>query len=142
MFRKIQGDQKVSVHLTITVQTSGAQRLFDHPVLTIHRLQCKAIVLCVFIYKTILSTIRLDKIFQILNSVLKSLKSPVHASVGLTHFTSSCPAVLIVWGNSNFICTSYQRIYICHRLGHLFIRFCNATIFPLLLTIHKKVSNS
>ena len=29
---KLQGDQKVSVHLTITVQSSGAQRLFDHPV--------------------------------------------------------------------------------------------------------------
>jgi len=28
----MQGDQKVSVHLTITVQSSGAQRLFDHPV--------------------------------------------------------------------------------------------------------------
>jgi hypothetical protein len=28
----IQGDQKVSVHLMITVQSSGAQRLFDHPV--------------------------------------------------------------------------------------------------------------
>jgi len=26
----IQGDQKVSVHLTITVQLSGAQRIFDH----------------------------------------------------------------------------------------------------------------
>ena len=30
----IQGDQKVSVYLTITVQLSGARRLFDHPVLT------------------------------------------------------------------------------------------------------------
>jgi hypothetical protein len=29
---KQQGDQKSSVHLTITVQSSGAQRLFDHPV--------------------------------------------------------------------------------------------------------------
>jgi hypothetical protein len=28
----IQGDQKVSVHLTITVQSSGAQRLFDNSV--------------------------------------------------------------------------------------------------------------
>ena len=27
-FRLIQSDQKVSVHLTITVQSSGAQRLF------------------------------------------------------------------------------------------------------------------
>jgi len=27
-----QGDQKVCVHLTITVQSSSAQRLFDHPV--------------------------------------------------------------------------------------------------------------
>jgi len=29
----IQGDQKVCVHLMITIQSSGAQRLFDHPVL-------------------------------------------------------------------------------------------------------------
>jgi hypothetical protein len=28
----VQDDQKVSVRLTITVQSSGAQRLFDHPV--------------------------------------------------------------------------------------------------------------
>jgi len=28
----IQPDQKVSVHLTITVQSSGAQRLSDHTV--------------------------------------------------------------------------------------------------------------
>jgi hypothetical protein len=28
----LQGDQKVSAHLTITVYISGAQRLFDHPV--------------------------------------------------------------------------------------------------------------
>jgi len=28
----IQGDQKVSVHMTITVQSSGAQKPFDHPV--------------------------------------------------------------------------------------------------------------
>jgi len=28
----IQGDQKVSVHLMITIQSSGVQRLFDHPV--------------------------------------------------------------------------------------------------------------
>jgi len=28
----LHGDQKVSVHLTITVQSSGAQRLFDHPI--------------------------------------------------------------------------------------------------------------
>jgi len=27
----IQGDQKVSVHLMITIQSSGAQRFFDHP---------------------------------------------------------------------------------------------------------------
>ena len=26
------GDQKVCVHLTSTVQKTGAQRLFDHPV--------------------------------------------------------------------------------------------------------------
>ena len=29
---KIQCDQKVSVHLIITIQKAGAQRLFDHPV--------------------------------------------------------------------------------------------------------------
>jgi len=34
MLRIIQSDQKVSVHLTTTVQLSGAQRLFDHPVLS------------------------------------------------------------------------------------------------------------
>jgi len=28
----LQGEQKVSVHLTITVQSSGEQRLFDHSV--------------------------------------------------------------------------------------------------------------
>jgi len=28
----IQADQKVSVHLMITIQSSGAQRLFDYPV--------------------------------------------------------------------------------------------------------------
>ena len=28
----IQGDQKASVHLMITIQSSGAQRLFDHSV--------------------------------------------------------------------------------------------------------------
>jgi hypothetical protein len=28
----MQGDQKISVHLMITIQLSGAQRLFDHPV--------------------------------------------------------------------------------------------------------------
>jgi hypothetical protein len=27
-----QGDQNVSLHLMITIQLSGAQRLFDHPV--------------------------------------------------------------------------------------------------------------
>jgi len=30
--RIIQDVQKVSVHLTITVQSSGTQRRFDHPV--------------------------------------------------------------------------------------------------------------
>jgi len=30
----ITGDQKVSVHLTSVLQSSGAQRLFDHPVYT------------------------------------------------------------------------------------------------------------
>jgi len=29
----LQGDQKVSVHLMIVLQSSDAQRLFDHPVL-------------------------------------------------------------------------------------------------------------
>jgi len=28
----VQGDQKVSEHQMITIQSSGAQRLFDHPV--------------------------------------------------------------------------------------------------------------
>jgi len=28
----VQGDQKVSVHLTNRVESSGAQRHFDHPV--------------------------------------------------------------------------------------------------------------
>jgi len=28
----IQGDQKVSVHLMITIQSSGAERLFGHPI--------------------------------------------------------------------------------------------------------------
>ena len=32
-FILIQGDQKVSVHLTITAQSSGVQKLFDHSVL-------------------------------------------------------------------------------------------------------------
>jgi len=27
-----QGDQKVSVHLMITIQSSGAQRIFDHSI--------------------------------------------------------------------------------------------------------------
>jgi len=31
----IQGDQKVSMHLMITIQSSGAQRLFDHPVFSL-----------------------------------------------------------------------------------------------------------
>ena len=31
-YQFIQGDLKVSVQLTITVQSSGAQSLFDHPV--------------------------------------------------------------------------------------------------------------
>ena len=28
----IEGDQKVSMHLMITIHSSGAQELFDHPV--------------------------------------------------------------------------------------------------------------
>jgi hypothetical protein len=32
----IQGDQKVYVHLTFTVQSSGAQKHFDHPVHLLH----------------------------------------------------------------------------------------------------------
>jgi hypothetical protein len=31
-FVLVQGDQKISVRLMITVQSSGAQRLFDHPI--------------------------------------------------------------------------------------------------------------
>jgi hypothetical protein len=31
------GDQKFSVHLMITVQKAGAQRLFDHPVFYVSR---------------------------------------------------------------------------------------------------------
>jgi len=38
----IHGDQKVSVNLTITVQLSGAHRLFDHPVILLTNL----IVVC------------------------------------------------------------------------------------------------
>ena len=40
---KVQGDQKVSVHLMITIQKSGAQRIFDHPVVTV-----KLFTLCKF----------------------------------------------------------------------------------------------
>jgi len=32
----IRGDQKVSVHLMITIKLSGAQRLFGHPVCVIN----------------------------------------------------------------------------------------------------------
>ena len=32
----LQGDQKVSVHLMITIQKAGAQRLSDHPVHALH----------------------------------------------------------------------------------------------------------
>jgi hypothetical protein len=35
--KKIQGDQKFSMHLMITIEKSGAQRLFDHPVYTIFK---------------------------------------------------------------------------------------------------------
>ena len=31
-FKVIQGDRNVPVQLTITVKSSGAQRVFDHPV--------------------------------------------------------------------------------------------------------------
>jgi len=31
-FRKVQGDQKVSVHLMMAIHMAGAHRLFDHPV--------------------------------------------------------------------------------------------------------------
>jgi len=34
-YTHIQGDQKVSMHLMITIQSLGAQRLFDHPVVHI-----------------------------------------------------------------------------------------------------------
>jgi hypothetical protein len=30
---KVQGDQKVSVHLMITITIQDAQRLFDHPII-------------------------------------------------------------------------------------------------------------
>jgi hypothetical protein len=33
---EIQSNQKVSVHLMITIQSSGAQRLFDHSVALLH----------------------------------------------------------------------------------------------------------
>jgi len=36
----VQSDQEASVHLTITVQSSGAQRLFDYPVYIVPFLQC------------------------------------------------------------------------------------------------------
>jgi len=36
----IQGDQKVSVHLMITIQKAGGQRLFDHRVLSESRDVC------------------------------------------------------------------------------------------------------
>jgi len=36
---KVQGDQKVSVHLMITIQNSGVQTLFDHPVHTLHTMK-------------------------------------------------------------------------------------------------------
>jgi len=35
-FVNIQGDQKVSVHLMITIQSSASQRLFDHPLYAIN----------------------------------------------------------------------------------------------------------
>ena len=54
----------------------------------------KFVYVCV--RKTTLSTIHSDKLFQFLNGVLKSLKSTAHAILGLTHFTFSCPAVLMV----------------------------------------------
>ena len=41
--KHIQGNQKVSVHLIITIQSSGAQRLFDHPVQFVHKLVAKSI---------------------------------------------------------------------------------------------------
>jgi len=32
IYTYITGDQKISLHLMITIQKAGAQRLFDHPV--------------------------------------------------------------------------------------------------------------
>jgi len=78
--------QKNINHLSFTVQ--------DHNFASVR------VFVCIYIYththKTTLSTIHSDKVFQILNGVLKSLKSTVHAILGPTHFTFSCPAVLIV----------------------------------------------
>ena len=36
-----QGNQKVSVHLMITIQSSGAQRIFDRPV---------CVCMCVYVF--------------------------------------------------------------------------------------------
>ena len=44
--RIIQGEQKVPVHLTFTVQSSGAQRLFDHPVYPSMQLSVNLLFLC------------------------------------------------------------------------------------------------
>ena len=47
----IQGDKKVSAHLMFTIKSSGAQRLFDHPVLyylylySINHILCNKVVL-------------------------------------------------------------------------------------------------
>ena len=47
----IQGDQKVSVHLMITIQSSGALRLFDHPVyIYIYMCVCVCVCVCVCLY--------------------------------------------------------------------------------------------
>lgn len=32
LYLLVQGDQKVCLHLTVTIQSSGGQRLFDHPI--------------------------------------------------------------------------------------------------------------
>jgi len=68
----IQGDQKVSVRLTITVHGTGAQRLFDHPVHTLPVLfvcnnDCSilnlSINLCTTYFKTEISTCCTHRVF-------------------------------------------------------------------------------
>ena len=46
----IKGDQKVSVHLMITIQKKSAQRLFDHPVYMTSHFVCVCVCVCIYIY--------------------------------------------------------------------------------------------